>query len=120
MAGKAGIGRTSRTQRRTYRARRSSRDSLYIFSWAIGEGIVDVSRVVGANWKADENMRERVLADDEIPDIWNACPRRRLWMDCPLLILTAIRRDAVGGAAKDEVCLPDRKGSIDGARMPRG
>jgi hypothetical protein len=64
-------------------------------------------------------MRERVLADDEIPDIWNACPRRRLWMDCPLLILTAIRRDAVGGAAKDEVCLPDRKWSIDGARMPR-
>jgi integrase len=98
-------------------ARNRARTNLSSFySWAIGEGIVDVNPVVGTR-QADETPRERILTDEELRYVWQAC-------DVPsdygaivkLLILTGGRRDEVGGMVKGELDLAGRKWTLPAAR----
>ena len=41
------------------------------FSWAIGEGLVDATPVLGTNKATEEISRDRVLSGEELPAIWN-------------------------------------------------
>lgn len=103
-------------ERGPYAANRARTTLSSFFSWAIGEGIVDANPVTGTHLAADENKRDRVLGDDELADIWKACRDDDYGRIVRLLILTATRRDEVGGMTKTEINLPERKWSIGAGR----
>ena len=99
-------------ERGPYAANRARTTLSSFFGWAIGEGIVDVNPVVGTNLRAAENKRARLLDDEELADIWNACDDDDYGRIVRLLLLTATRRDEVGGMLKAELSLPARMWSI--------
>ena len=72
------------------------------FSWAIGEGRCDNNPVIGTN-KQSEKQRERVLTDDELIMIWHAAPENAYGRIVKLLMLTAQRREEIGGLRWSEL-----------------
>lgn len=87
------------------------------FAWLIGEGIAEVNPVTGTNNPGqDLRARDRVLTDLELKAIWQACRDDDFGRIVKLLMLTAARRDEIGGLRWSEI---DRdRGSLDvpGAR----
>jgi len=73
------------------------------FGWAIGEGFCETNPVVGTNRPEANEPRERVLKDDELARVWNACQDDDYGKIVRLLILTGTRRDEIGGMAWDEL-----------------
>jgi integrase len=73
-----------------------------MFTWAIGEGLCDVNPVMGTN-KNEEAERERVLTDEELAAIWTAVPDNGYGRIVRLLILTAQRREEIGGLRWSEI-----------------
>jgi integrase len=88
------------------------------FGWAMSKGIVETNPVIGAGQKATEKARDRVLSDAELVAIWNACKDDDYGRIVRLLILTAQRREEVGGVRRSEIA--DRIWSIPGARTKNG
>jgi integrase len=76
-----------------------------LLSWAMGEGLVDQNVVVGTNKPAKEKSRDRVLTNSELIEVWNACREDQYGRIVKLLILTAQRREEVGGMTRSEVDL---------------
>lgn len=82
-----------------------------LFRWAVSRGDILISPVDGMEAPAGAPSRDRVLADDELKAVWQASeglgypfgPFYRL------LIVTAQRREEVGGLAWDEL---DRDASL--------
>lgn len=88
-----------------------------LFSWAIGEGDLDVNPVLNSNNPAaDLKGRSRVLTDDELAKVWLACEPEGVSAYCRsealgaefgkimrLLILTGCRREEIGGLRWEEV-----------------
>ena len=76
------------------------------FAWAIGRDLCDVNPIVGTEKAVKEQPRDRVLADDELADVW-VCTSRPHDFDhiVRLLILTGQRRDEVGGMRWSELDL---------------
>jgi integrase len=103
-------------ERGPYAANRARTTLSSFFAWAIGSGIVDSNPVIGTHLQADENTRDRVLGDDEMVDIWHACLDDDYGRIVKLLLLTATRRDEVGGMTKAEVNLPARTWGIEQER----
>jgi integrase len=103
-------------ERGPYAANRARTTLSSFFAWAVGAGIVDDNPVAGTHLQADENKRERVLSDDELRDIWNCCRDDDHGRVVRLLLLTATRRDEVGGMTKAELSLPERIWHIDQSR----
>jgi integrase len=68
-----------------------------LFSWAIGEGVVDATPVLGTNKATDEIKRDRVLSDDELRAVWKCAGAGDYGAIIRLLILTGQRREEVGG-----------------------
>jgi integrase len=69
-----------------------------MFNWAIREGLdIAANPVVGTNRPAEPKSRERVLADSELAEIWAAFGDDDYGRIVKLLMLTAQRRDEVGG-----------------------
>ena len=80
-----------------------TRNSLSaLFSWAMGEGLVEANPVVGTT-RVKEESRERVLSLDELRLIWNALPDRDFRFDHEAI-------DADRGA-----CERDRKPAMRGS-----
>jgi integrase len=78
-----------------------------LFNWAVAEGIVDDNPVAGLRHRGKEVARDRVLTDDEIRSFWAGCEALG-WPFGPmfrLLLLTAQRRDEVGGMQWSELDL---------------
>jgi integrase len=73
-----------------------------MFTWAIGEGLCDVNPVIGTN-KNEESERERVLTDAELVAIWKAAPDNGYGRIVRLLMLTAQRREEIGGLRWSEI-----------------
>jgi len=73
------------------------------FRWAIGEGLASANPVIGTNQAPENNARERVLEDDEIIDVWNACRDDQYGRIVKLLILTGQRKGEVAGMAGSEL-----------------
>ena len=69
-----------------------------LFNWSIREGIdLPANPVLGSNRPAAPKSRDRVLSDIELAEIWRACGDDDYGRIVRLLILTAQRRDEVGG-----------------------
>ncbi len=75
---------------------RSNLSSL--FTWAMKEGMVDNNPVAGTNNPIEGKQgRDRVLTDAEIRTVWRHCPEDDFGRIVRLLLLTACRRDEIGG-----------------------
>ena len=78
--------------------------------WAIARGLIEINRCAGIKPPAAEKSRDRVLSDDELKGVWQACEGLG-WPFGPLiqlLILTGQRRDEVGSIRWAEVDLAGR------------
>jgi integrase len=76
------------------------------------EGLVDANPVLGTNRQADEQARDRVLADAELIAIWRASRDDDYGRIVRLLALTGQRRDEIGSIGKSEISLAARSWSI--------
>ncbi|WP_166299572.1 tyrosine-type recombinase/integrase [Bradyrhizobium sp. 2S1] len=75
-----------------------------MFNWAIREGLdLPANPVLGTNRPAGPKSRDRVLTDTELAEIWSACGDDDYGRIVRLLILTAQRRDEIGGLRWDEI-----------------
>jgi integrase len=75
-----------------------------VFNWAIGEGYdIPANPVTGTNKPLMAEPRNRVLSDAELRAIWHACKDDDYGQIVRLLMLTAQRRDEVGGMRWSEV-----------------
>jgi integrase len=89
---------------RTAAARaRSTLSSL--FAWAMREGLCEANPVILSNdpLRGIDNSRDRVLADNELAAIWNACRDDDFSRIIRLLILTGCRRDEIGSLRWSEI-----------------
>ena len=81
-----------------------------MFAWAIGEGLCESNPVTGTN-KASEQERERVLSDSELVAIWKAANAETDYgRIVRLLMLTAQRREEIGGLRWPEI---DKEARVD-------
>jgi integrase len=84
-----------------------------MFNWAIREGLeIPANPVTGTNRPAAPKSRERVLTDSELRAIWRASGDDDYGRIVRLLILTAQRRDEIGGLRWDEIAT-----GVDGATL---
>jgi integrase len=74
-----------------------------MFAWTIGEGRGETNPVIGTNKKDEGGSRERVLSDEELAAIWIAAPDNDYGNIVKLLMLTAQRREEIGGLMWDEI-----------------
>jgi integrase len=85
-----------------------------LFNWAIEKDRVAASPVARMKLPTQEQARDRVLSDDELRWLWRACDEVG-WPFGPLvklLLLTAQRRDEVGGMEWPEIDLVKRVWTI--------
>jgi integrase len=88
-----------------------------MFNWAIREGYdIPGNPVFGSNRPADAKSRTRVLADSELAAIWRACGDDDYGRIVKLLMLTAQRRDEVGGIYWAEIDKDKKLWTIPSAR----
>jgi integrase len=74
-----------------------------LFKWAVGEGYELTNPVAGTNKPKTSKPRKRVLTDAELAEIWAACGDDDYGRIVRLLMLTAQRRDEVGGMLRQEI-----------------
>ena len=92
------------------------------FNWAIAKDRVAVSPATGIMLPTQEQSRDRVLSDDELRWLWQACDKIG-WPFGPfakLLLLTAQRRDEVARMERAELDLAARVWTIPGTRAKNG
>ncbi len=88
-----------------------------MFNWAIREGLdIPANPVHGTNRPEQPKSRERVLSDVELAEIWKACGDDDYGRILRLLILTAQRRDEVGGMQWSELDSADKQWILPSAR----
>lgn len=77
-----------------------------LFSWGMREGLANDNPVARTNKAGEEQSRNRTLTDSEIVEVWNASdPETDYGRIVRLLILTAQRREEVGGVCDSELQL---------------
>ena len=88
---------------RTSAARaRSNLSALY--GWAMKEGLCEANPVMATNDPTEGiQSRDRVLSDDEIRIIWNACGDDAAGRVTKLLLLTGCRREEIGALRWSEI-----------------
>src|SRR5215475_13864461 len=85
-------------------ARNGVRASLSgFFTWAIREGLIEINPVTGTAKAEDGGPRDRVLTQDELRSIWRGLGEDRFSDIVRLLILTAQRREEIGGLRLSEI-----------------
>jgi integrase len=72
------------------------------FAWSVTQGLVDTNPVTGTNVEAEAGARDRILADDELRDIWRAAGDDQHGSIIKLLMLTMQRRDEIADLARSE------------------
>jgi integrase len=88
-----------------------------MFNWAIREGLdIPANPVVGTNRPEQPKSRDRVLSDEELTEIWHACGDDDYGRIVRLLILTAQRRDEVGGMQWPELNTMDEQWILPSVR----
>jgi integrase len=76
-----------------------------LFSWALDEDLIDNDPTARVRRRIKESARDRALSGDEIRLFWAGCEKLG-WLFGPmfkLLLLTAQRRDEVGGIEWTEI-----------------
>lgn len=81
-----------------------------MFAWAIGEGLCDLNPVIGTNKASEDAPRERILTDAELAAVWLAAPATGYGRIVRLLMLTAQRREEIGGLRWPEIQCPTDSG----------
>lgn len=77
---------------------------LAFFSWCMRQGLAKANPVIGTeNPIRGKEPRDRVLTDDEIRIIWRNCLDDDFGKIVRLLLLTACRRDEIGGLRWNEL-----------------
>jgi integrase len=77
-----------------------------LFAWALREGVTAANPVVGTNDPSEGIApRDRILAPEELKAIWNQCQDDDFGRIIRLLLLTACRRDEIGGLRWSELDL---------------
>jgi integrase len=85
-------------------ARNGVRASLSgFFTWAIKEGLIENNPVTGTAKAEDNGPRDRVLTQDELRSIWRGLGEDRYSDIVRLLLLTAQRREEIGGLRLNEI-----------------
>jgi integrase len=87
-----------------------------MFAWAIGEGLVEVNPVNGTNKASESKSRERVLSDAELAAISKAAPDNDYGRIVKLLMLTAQRREEIGGLTWSEIDKAEKLIALPSAR----
>jgi integrase len=87
-----------------------------LFVWSMRMGITDANPVVGSIKAKDSKSRERVLDNNELARIWNACGDDVYGRIIRLLILTGCRRAEIGDMAWSEIDLDQATFTIPAAR----
>jgi integrase len=82
-----------------------------MFTWCVGDGVLEANPVFGTNKHSKAKSRERVLTDDELVAVWNAVPESDYGRIVRLLMLTGQRRDEIADLrwaeiADDVIALP--------------
>jgi integrase len=94
------------------------RSSLSAFlTWAVKEGLLDANPVIGTGKAEEGSSRERVLTQSELAEVWAALPQDHFGDIVRLLILTAQRREEIGGLAWSEVDLSEALISLPPERV---
>ncbi len=91
-----------------------------LYSWAIGEGFVDATPVLGTNKATPEVSRDRVLNDAELKLVWQHAGTGDYGDIVRLLILTGQRREEVAAMTWTEVDLDGATWRIGGERTKNG
>ena len=73
------------------------------FVWAMRQGYVQHNPVIGSENPDNSPSRDRVLKDTELAAIWRACGDDDFGRIVRLLILTACRREEIGGLKWNEI-----------------
>src|SRR5262249_42955864 len=77
---------------------RKVRDTLSAFYvWAMEQGLVGANPVIGTTKLKNGKPSDRVLNDNELVAIWNACGDDDYGKIIKLLMLTGCRRQEIGG-----------------------
>jgi integrase len=105
-----------------YAAARAQSNLSACFSWAMKEGLCEANPVVGTNDPvAGLQPRDRVLSDDEIRVIWNACQEDEDFTRIVrLLLLSGCRRDEIGDLKWTDLNLGTGVMTIPGERTKNG
>lgn len=83
---------------------------LAFFSWCMRQGLAKANPVIGTeNPIRGKEPRSRVLTDDELRVIWRNCLDDDFGKIVRLLLLTACRRDEIGGLRWPELDLAESK-----------
>ncbi len=82
-----------------------ARDTLSaMFSWAMREGLCEANPVIATNDPAEGILpRDRVLSDNEVRIVWNACGDDAAGRIIKLLLLTGCRRQEIGALKWSEI-----------------
>lgn len=93
-----------------------------MFRWGVSAGWVRVNPISGIEAPAPEVSRDRVLSDTELVEVWHASAKLLpAWKAAVrLLILTAQRRNEVGGMLVDELHMPSSLWTIKAERSKNG
>jgi integrase len=87
-------------------------------SWAVERGLIEASPCAGIKAPAAEKARDRVLVDDELKTVWQACETIG-WPFGPLvrlLILTGQRRGEIAGMRWAEIDINSRTLTLPAGR----
>lgn len=103
-----------------YAANRARAALSALFTWAIGEGLIEANPVVGTNKPADEVARDRVLTDEELAAVWGNVGHGDYAAIVRLLVLTGQRREEVGGLLWSEIDVERASWRIGAARTKNG
>jgi integrase len=90
-----------------------------LFTWAMQRGKVAANPVMLTE-KRKEQSRDRVLSNDELVAIWNACPEGDFGNIVKLLMLTGQRRSEIGGLRWSEIDLRNGQINLPGERTKNG
>jgi len=91
-----------------------------MFTWGMGQGLVEANPVVGTTQPKAPPSRDRVLSDDELAAIWRAASDDDFGRIVKLLVLTGQRRSEVGGMSWGEVDTERGTWTIPSARTKNG
>jgi integrase len=116
----AAILRRIADQRGPIAANRARATLSAMYGWAIGEGLCDLNPVIGTNKPGEEKTRDRILTDAELATIWNACPDSDYGRIVRLLMLTAQRREEIGGLRWPEIDSGKALVALPGERTKNG
>jgi integrase len=90
------------------------------FGWAVKEGLIETSPVIGTNVSPENGARQRLLQPDELRRIWRALNGDQYGAINRLLVLTGARRDEIGALRWSEIDFTEKLVSLPGGRTKNG